>query len=641
MATEDHTASPSEIDLNEFLRGENNWQPFVFDPQIESLPVERLRWDNFERLCAKLLMRREKGRLLQAFRYGRSGQSQFGIDILALKPGSKKQLLMQCKHVQQVKKGQLSTWIKKFLNEAKCKDADEFILCIASDIEQDRNLVEEWASLGQQLLEQGIAPSIWSLPQIIDYLRQEPEIVEEFFGKQFVPDFCSVAVIPEKYPIRFRQQYRNKSDNYAVFENETVRLDIFVPNERAPRVSTSLSLARADLSGITFTIPGEIMVSWLQWTAHAENFSNEPYAIKAHGFEDRYIFIAPDVRLMLDSAELTHLRWIFQNAWQDYFDAANELESKWRFLLFEPISIVREKTFGVAQVSRPLWRSILKYCQEHDFAHGSGAMNIFDGAPGAMKVYVPHDTTTLDCGYHLIMYAYQDAGNAGPYDDKLILGWTPLTSIGGSPQELHPRKAWDAAYSHEWIFNSLMPKIQEWINLDRTGRQNQFVSLFKQFSPKKPRTIDLSSHIYSLARSSSRDVLGTEADLQEIILKVHEMQSHFHVYQRKAIIESSLIVAVLKACARLAILITLVDDNYIRGNLQLGNRRLNIEIDELADAVPSKFCTPSWMDRSLCSLIAFLEGAESLPESELNRLSESLGPIWARIREDWICAALY
>jgi hypothetical protein len=632
---------PKEIDVNSLLGAPEEWESFVYDPQIESLPVERLSWQRFEKLCAKLLIRVSKSRLLQAFRYGRSGQPQFGIDILATKPGSKKQLLMQCKHVEKLNRGDLKAWVDKFLAKSKHEDADEFILCIACDFEQDQKLVEEWAHAAQRLSDKKIAPAIWGFTQINDFLRQEPEIVGEFFGTQFIPKFCSVAPNPEKYPERYRSQYRNKSENYVVFENETVRLDLFVPNERAARVSASLSFARADLSGITFAIPGETMVEWLQWAGHTSDLSKSPYASKSITNDDRYVFTAPEVRLMLDPVELGHLHWIFKSAWKDYLEAANSLESKWRFLRFDPIADTRNKTFGVMRVSRPLWRAILDFCQDHDFAKGSDPLNIFDGAPGVLKIYVDTSTADLDRGYHLIMYAYQSGGIAGPYDDSLTLGWSALTSITDVPEVLHPRKAWDAELAHNWLLGTLIPAIEDWINRKNNGKQQRRFSLFGRMFEKPESRVDLTYHFSSLARLTSRDISGGETSLQRLIDKVHNLQSHFHVYTRKAEIESQLAILVLESCARLANLIPVEKDSYIRGNLRLGDGKLTAELMALAQSDSNKFRNPNWLDYSLRSLIALLEGTDELPESELILLSEVLSPIWSRMREDWICSALY
>jgi hypothetical protein len=628
--------TPKEIELTELLRSPDKGDYFVFDPKVESLPFDRLGWQRFEQIGARLLEAGHASRLIQAFRYGRQGQKQFGIDVVALKSNSKKQIVMQCKNVREVRKGDLRDWVDAFLSQKKRYDADHYVLCVAFPVEDDTHLVEEWAAQQVRLDAESITAELWSFGKLNDLLRNQPELVSQFFGKDYVERFCSCTVPSDRYPEKYRTEFENSYGNSAVFENETVRLDMFVPAERAPRVSASLSFAREDLRGITFTIPGESLIRWLQWVAHAHDLSKAPYLHQASDARQGYVFCAPGLRLMLDAAEVDHLHWIFQRAWRAYINAAETLEAQWRFLRFDVVPGTQAKTWGLAKISRPLWRTVLQFAQEHDYARGDSRWHIFDGAPGVLKVYVGAQTERLDRGYHLIMYAHQESGTALPHDDKVILGWSALTTIAGEPIEMHPRRAWDAEFAHDWLFAELLPAVKQWLEDKEEPRSGALFRLFKGAKPE----IDISSHVYSLENFAARTLDSGSASLPRLRESVHALQSYFHVYRRHDEIPAALVRAVIEVLARLPALVRDPDEHYIRGNLQLGKGELQAELSALLKGDPAQYRNPAWLDMALRSLIALLEGATELPQPEMVRIGESLAPLWERMVEDRICEGL-
>lgn len=629
-----------ELDPNKLFEPPDACDYYVYDPRLKSLPFEQVSWQSFEKLSARLLEALFGSRFLQVFGYGRSGQAQYGIDIIALKPGSVKQTVMQCKNVREVKRGQLHTWVKQFLANKKASDSDHYILCIPFAVNEDAKLVEEWAEQALLLDRHEINAELWGLDKLNELLREQASLVEIFFGEKIASGFCSRARIPDKYPARYRREFEAQYDNSVVLENEIVRLDAFVPDERAARLAATLSFARSDLSGITFTVPSTTLLEWLQWIAHADDLSKAPYVTLASGQKGRYIFCAPDIRLMLDNDELCHLHWVFKRAWIAYISAAKSLESKWRFLRFNPIQDTQQKTFGLAKISRQLWRSFLSFAQEHDCRQGESVWHIFDRAPGILKVYVDHRTDKLERGYHLIMRAYQDGGFTLPHEDSIIIGWSPLTSISDEPLAMHPRLAWDAEFTYDWVFCSLLPAVREWIVQKETQRQNSQSGFFAKFLSIPHIDIDLSSHIYSLQAIPTRAISSSSPKLSTLAGYAEDLQSYFHVYRRVPDISGESVLSVLKLLARLVTMIRKPDERYIRGNLQLGDGSLQAELEKLTERAPSTLRNPAWLDMSLRSLIALLRDANELPQSELVLSIETLSPLWERMVEDRLCDTL-
>jgi hypothetical protein len=59
----------------------------VPDPLTPQLPLETMPWDDFEKLCAHLVIASEPD-AKEAFRYGSPQQQQGGMDILVLRRGT-------------------------------------------------------------------------------------------------------------------------------------------------------------------------------------------------------------------------------------------------------------------------------------------------------------------------------------------------------------------------------------------------------------------------------------------------------------------------------------------------------------------------------------------------------------------------
>jgi hypothetical protein len=160
------------------------------------LPFERMGEYDFERLCARLASRQTD--VQGARRYGTSGQAQFGIDVYARwrnKPGY---CVYQCKRYQEITNTTLKAIITKFIEDCKKDTAPEwleqatgFVLCVTQPLEKTQftDVVEKtYQGLGAKL-----ALDVWDTVKLTDLLKSEPEIVEEFFGREAAQRLCNVT----------------------------------------------------------------------------------------------------------------------------------------------------------------------------------------------------------------------------------------------------------------------------------------------------------------------------------------------------------------------------------------------------------------------------------------------------------------
>jgi hypothetical protein len=143
--------------------------PVATRPQV--LPVDQLSWENFERLCLRLLeaeseivhveLTNEAG-LPIARRYGRRGDPQYGIDIYSRDPFSlgdsqspRRYVTLQARRVNRVSASDLKSAVEKLLSGRWAAQSRRFIFAtsleaVASD------LTDEYERLSEKLAESSI-----------------------------------------------------------------------------------------------------------------------------------------------------------------------------------------------------------------------------------------------------------------------------------------------------------------------------------------------------------------------------------------------------------------------------------------------------------------------------------------------------
>src|SRR5581483_8291246 len=297
-----------------------------------------------------------------------------------------------------------------------------------------------------------------------DELRQQPEVITRFFGEEAARRFCGKVVLQQQWPAAYHRQ--RVSDR--VIENYSVRLDMFWPAERCPGVSAAFSFSRVDLSGISLAIDGATLVSWMQWTAHAEPAQEMPFLPGAPG-GSKFVLMAPTARLQLTRSEMEDVRWVLREAWQKYIAAAERLDESWQASRF-PVrrSGPDERFFPLCRVELWFWRAVLAYAAEHDFTQGDSPQHIFDGGAGCLKVYVGEPRAGLQPGYHLIAYGFADDSHA-LMEGGVVIVWQSFRGPGGQAPVYARDRAWDAEYTHGWLMGTLFPAVLAWVK-DRQRR---------------------------------------------------------------------------------------------------------------------------------------------------------------------------
>jgi hypothetical protein len=167
-------------------------------PPVETreqfLPLGELSWQDFERLILRLVRREDK--IVDCSVYGTPGQSQDGIDILAVCSGQPAlRVCYQCKKVSGFDAADIVSAVDKFLSGKWSENTDEFVLCISASLENTK-LQDALERQRCRLEERNFTLSVWdgsAAGGICERLKIHHDIVDDFFGRPWVSSFNGQA----------------------------------------------------------------------------------------------------------------------------------------------------------------------------------------------------------------------------------------------------------------------------------------------------------------------------------------------------------------------------------------------------------------------------------------------------------------
>ncbi|MBB5364654.1 hypothetical protein [Deinococcus humi] len=160
------------------------------DPRLQGLPYHELSWQDFERLCLRLAHRDtavEGCRL-----YGEQGDAQAGIDLYARELDGEKYVVYQCKRVKEFGPANIKAAVDKFLEADGFVRRDRisiFVLCTMESLRgQQRD--DMFRDQQEALKAHNIEFKRWDADELNRFLKEAPEVVDDFFGRPWVEAFC-------------------------------------------------------------------------------------------------------------------------------------------------------------------------------------------------------------------------------------------------------------------------------------------------------------------------------------------------------------------------------------------------------------------------------------------------------------------
>jgi hypothetical protein len=163
--------------------------PVVVATNLQVLPFGGLAWPDFERLCYRLC--RRDGDVEECLFYGVAGQAQYGIDIFMWRKDGGYSVV-QCKRHKEFTGNDLKKAVDKFLDGRWRDRADKFALATSSDL---AGIAEDVKDQVDRLKKLGITFEPWDCSRLSDELKQEPDLVLDFFGRAAVEAFFDPATV--------------------------------------------------------------------------------------------------------------------------------------------------------------------------------------------------------------------------------------------------------------------------------------------------------------------------------------------------------------------------------------------------------------------------------------------------------------
>jgi len=184
--------------IQEFFGGEIRHCMVPFSPirastftELETLPYNDLGGRGLERLCFELLL--SMGYEPRFF--GRSGQSQYGVDLVAEKAGRTE--VYQCKNLgAPPTPKELQEYLNKFerewLGEAGLPRPERFVICCPQplrDTETDRNWILAKEAFKDRT---DVEARLWHLDLLNGWLENLPDVVADLFSNHYAEVFCGI-----------------------------------------------------------------------------------------------------------------------------------------------------------------------------------------------------------------------------------------------------------------------------------------------------------------------------------------------------------------------------------------------------------------------------------------------------------------
>ena len=155
--------------------------------RIQALPFSELTWEDFERLCLRLV--RLDSDIEHSQLYGVRGQNQHGIDLYARKRSTGGYTVYQCKNEGRFTATKIRSAVQRFRAGKWFGKADTLVLCSRENFSEARR-ADEVESQAASLKQVDVTFIPWDAIQLSLRLKDLPSLVDDFFGREWVRRFC-------------------------------------------------------------------------------------------------------------------------------------------------------------------------------------------------------------------------------------------------------------------------------------------------------------------------------------------------------------------------------------------------------------------------------------------------------------------
>jgi hypothetical protein len=168
--------------------------PPVAATSLQILPLHALTPANLERLCLRLV--EKEAEVEYAGIYGKPGQAQEGIDVLARHLDGKYRLV-QSRRIKDLTASGLRQAVSDFLDGRWASKARSFVYATSASASNTK-VQDEIAAQAKRLKDQDVAFDVWDDDRFSRKLKDHPDLVVDFFGpdvlRAFLPDQAGTAL---------------------------------------------------------------------------------------------------------------------------------------------------------------------------------------------------------------------------------------------------------------------------------------------------------------------------------------------------------------------------------------------------------------------------------------------------------------
>ncbi|RZL04179.1 MAG: NACHT domain-containing protein [Rubrivivax sp.] len=150
--------------------------------RAQCLPFGGLTWENFERLCHRLMSL--EGDVEHCVRYGRQGDAQAGIDVYARRVNGRYHCL-QAKRHQSFSAAQIRKAVDLFLDGSWASRTECFTIAVQSSL-RSTTVQDEIEQQAARLSAQGIVFLAVDGEELTNQLRNRADLIDDYFGRPWV-----------------------------------------------------------------------------------------------------------------------------------------------------------------------------------------------------------------------------------------------------------------------------------------------------------------------------------------------------------------------------------------------------------------------------------------------------------------------
>ena len=192
------------------------------ETRVPELPFDKLSWRDFERLVFRLA--RQNPDVVYCAPYGRPGQAQDGIDVYARLSGGR-HVCWQARNRKDVRASDIEKAVDDFLKGKWAASAERFVLCVRASL-AGTGLLDTIEVQAARLHEEGVVFEAVDGTQLSEELRSHPEIVHDFFGRNWLVAFAGEEVAASlKRPLEVQRVIALRSRLAEIYDARIQQLD--------------------------------------------------------------------------------------------------------------------------------------------------------------------------------------------------------------------------------------------------------------------------------------------------------------------------------------------------------------------------------------------------------------------------------